>query len=54
MILTREESIFLLVLVLNLVIALAYFIYGTIIAAPVKTRKEKGKRKCCAIADGHI
>ena len=43
MILTREESIFLLVLVLNLVIALAYFIYGTIIAAPVKTRKRKGE-----------
>jgi hypothetical protein len=43
MILTREESIFLLVLVLNLVIALAYFIYGTIIAAPVKTRKREGE-----------
>lgn len=43
MILTREESIFLLLLVLNTAVALLYFLYGMFIAAPVKTMKREGE-----------
>lgn len=43
MILTREESIFLLVLFLNTAAAAVYFLYGMLIAAPVKTLKREGE-----------
>lgn len=43
MMLTKEESVFLLILVLNAVAALVYFLYGLFIAAPVKTLKRKGE-----------
>lgn len=43
MMLTREESIFLLMLFLNMAVAVMYFMYGMFIAAPVKTLKREGE-----------
>ncbi len=43
MILTREESLFLLILFLNTAAAVVYFLYGLFIAAPLKTLKREGE-----------
>lgn len=41
MTLTRDERLFLIILVLNLAIACLYLIYGLVFAAPLQARKEK-------------
>lgn len=43
MIMTREESLFLLILFLNTAAAVVYFLYGLFIAAPLKTLKREGE-----------
>lgn len=43
MILTREESIFLIVLILNLLVALSYYLWNVIFAGFVKSAKNKKK-----------
>jgi len=41
MTLSREEQIFLLVLIINTVIAVIYFLVGILIMVPVRGRKKK-------------
>ncbi len=45
MTMTSDEGIFLIILVLNLAAALAYFIYGLVIASPLRAHKRKGSEE---------
>lgn len=47
MTLTFEEHVFLIVVILNTIIAVLYLLIGSLIMVPIRNRKEKGRRSGC-------